>query len=71
MIKEKANVFAPGNLRATTLHGEYKKCLDYWIDNGYTLRYTGAMVPDIYQLFIKQQGIFTNFATKKHPPKLR
>ena len=47
-IKKKGNIFAPGNLRAGTDNPKYKKCIDYWIENGYTLRYTGGMVPDIY-----------------------
>lgn len=41
-------MFSPGNLRAVNDIPQYKKCIDYWIDNGYTLRYTGGMVPDIY-----------------------
>ena len=28
-------------------------------------------MPDIYQIFIKGEGILSNVATKSHPPKLR
>ena len=70
-IKEKAKTFAPGNLRAVSECDNYNKLVRYWIENCYTLRYTGGMVPDIYQIFIKSEGIFTNLATKSHPAKLR
>lgn len=42
-----------------------------WINNQYTLRYTGGLVPDIAQIFIKGHGIFTNVASKSHKSKLR
>lgn len=29
------------------------------------------MVPDIYQIFIKSEGIFTNITTERSPAKLR
>jgi len=70
-IKETTKLFAPGNLRATTENKGYKECVDYWLDQGYTLRYTGAMVPDIYQMFIKGEGIFANLISPKFGPKLR
>lgn len=41
------------------------------MQSGYTLRYTGGMVPDIYQIFIKGEGIFTTVGSKSHPAKLR
>lgn len=48
VIKEKGNIFAPGNLRATNENEGYKKLVDHWISNRYTLRYTGGMAPDVY-----------------------
>lgn len=38
---------------------------------GYTLRYTGGMVPDVSQIFIKGHGIFSCCASKNHKAKLR
>lgn len=38
---------------------------------GYTLRYTGGMVPDVCQIFIKGHGIFINCASNKYKSKLR
>jgi sedoheptulose-bisphosphatase len=42
-----------------------------WIKKGYTLRYTGGLVVDVYQIFIKGHGIFSNFLSAKYPCKLR
>ncbi len=70
-IKESTKVFAPGNLRATTENKGYKEVVDYWLNAGYTLRYTGAMVPDIYQIFVKGEGIYSTMVSPKFPPKLR
>lgn len=64
-------LFAPGNLRATQTHPGYSELVNYWITNGYTLRYTGGMVPDVNQLLIKGKGVFCNPATAKAPAKLR
>lgn len=38
---------------------------------GYTLRYTGGMVPDVCQIFIKGHGIFSCLSSKNHKAKLR
>ena len=65
MTRENLNVrpddvkhFAPGNLRATTERKDYLKLVNYWIENGYTLRYSGGMVPDVNHIFLKGEGIF-------------
>lgn len=42
-----------------------------WIKKGYTLRYSGGMVPDVGQIFIKGNGIFSNLGSKNHKCKLR
>jgi len=49
----------------------YKKLLDYYMDNKYTLRYCGGLVPDVYQQFTKTMGVFTNPTSDKSPAKLR
>ena len=43
-------MFSPGNLRATFDNPEYEKLISYWIGEKYTLRYTGGMVPDVFQV---------------------
>lgn len=37
-IEPKTKLFAPANLRAVNEHAPYKKLVDYWISNKYTLR---------------------------------
>lgn len=70
-ISPKTKLFSPGNLRAVTENEHYRKVVDRWIHQGYTLRYTGGLVPDAAQLFIKGHGVFCNAASKSHKPKLR
>ncbi len=60
VIAPKAKTFAPGNLRATADNANYKQLVNYWIDQQYTLRYSGGMVPDIYHILIKGQGVMSN-----------
>jgi sedoheptulose-bisphosphatase len=49
----------------------YKALLDHYMINRYTLRYTGGMVPDVYQQFTKKMGVFCNPTSEKSPAKLR
>jgi hypothetical protein len=49
-------LFAPGNLRATFDNPEYEKLVSYWLGEKYTLRYTGGMVPDVFQIIVKERG---------------
>jgi sedoheptulose-bisphosphatase len=60
-------MFAPGNLRACADSPEYKKLVDFWIKEKYTLRYSGGMVPDVNQILLKGKGVFSYPA----PAKLR
>ena len=41
------------------------------LSDKYTLRYTGGLVPDAYQLFTKKHGVFSNPTTPSSPAKLR
>merc|ERR1719272_666619 len=70
-IAEDAKIFSPANLRAAQDVPGYKKLVDYFMDERYTLRYSGGLVPDVYQQFTKGQGIFTNPTSEKSPAKLR
>jgi sedoheptulose-bisphosphatase len=70
-IAPAGNTFAPGNLRATTDNPQYKALVDYWISNQYTLRYSGGLVPDIYHILMKGQGVMSNASSKKCRAKLR
>ena len=41
------------------------------MENRYTLRYSGGLVPDICQQFTKRQGVFANPTSESSPAKLR
>jgi sedoheptulose-bisphosphatase len=60
VIKPATNIFSPGNLRSASDNLEYREAVVDWIKRGYTLRYTGGLVVDVYQIFIKGHGIFSN-----------
>jgi len=70
-IAEETMIFSPANLRAAQEVPGYKKLVDYFMENRYTLRYSGGLVPDIYQQFTKGQGVFSNPTSKASPAKLR
>lgn len=52
-------MFAPGNLRSCKSRADYLELINYWCKEQYTLRYSGGMVPDILQIILKGQGIFS------------
>lgn len=70
-VSPEAQIFSPANLRATQDLPGYKKLVDYYMENRYTLRYSGGLVPDIYQAFTKGMGVFSNPTSKSSPAKLR
>lgn len=70
-IKSDCKIFSPANLRAAQDVPGYKKLVDYFMENRYTLRYSGGLVPDIYQQFTKEQGVFANPTSESSPAKLR
>lgn len=71
-IQNESKYFAPGNLRACKTNSGYRKLVDYWIDNQFTLRYSGGMVPDINHIFSKGAGIFAYPKSQETPDgKLR
>lgn len=45
-------MFSPGNLRATFDNPNYERLISHYIGEKYTLRYTGGMVPDVFQVRI-------------------
>lgn len=70
-ISDECKIFAPANMRAAQDLPGYKKLLDHYMENRYTLRYSGGLVPDVYQQFTKQQGVFSNPTSDSSPAKLR
>lgn len=71
VIEPAGKIFAPGNLRATTVHQKYAQMMDYWMKNQYQLRYSGGMVPDVYHILAKGKGIFSTASCEKFKAKLR
>lgn len=71
-VSADGKMFAPGNLSAAAEVEGYFKLLEYWVKNGYKLRYSGGMVPDVNQILVKGKGIFMYPASSKVPEgKLR
>jgi sedoheptulose-bisphosphatase len=70
-ISPDSKIFSPANMRAAQELEGYKRLIDYYMTNRYTLRYTGGLVPDVYQQFTKKMGIFCNPTSEKSPAKLR
>jgi sedoheptulose-bisphosphatase len=70
-IMEKTNTFSPGNLRSASENEPYRNAVIEWIKNAYTLRYSGSLVVDVYQIFIKGHGVLINCGSSKHKCKLR
>lgn len=66
-----AKIFSPANLRAAQDLPSYNKMVQQWMEKRYTLRYTGGLGPDVYQLFVKGHGVFCNPASRGAPAKLR
>ena len=64
-------MFSPGNLRATFDNPKYEKLISYYVGEKYTLRYTGGMVPDVFQIIVKEKGVFTNVTSPSTKAKLR
>ena len=62
---------APGNLRATNDNPDYDALVKHWIQERYTLGYSGGMVPDVYHMLAKAGGVFSNVSSTKARAKLR
>ena len=71
VIKGETKIFSPGNLRCASEHEEYLQVVEGWIKRGLTLRYTGGLIVDVAQIFIKRQGVFCCVGSKNHKFKLR
>jgi sedoheptulose-bisphosphatase len=57
-IAKDAKTFAPGNLTVTKELPGYKHAIDWYIETGKKLRYSGGMAPDVYHIFHKKEGVF-------------
>ncbi|KAJ4396931.1 hypothetical protein N0V93_001153 [Gnomoniopsis smithogilvyi] len=67
----KTRYFAPANLRAAGQDSKYMALVTRYIEEGYTLRYSGGLVPDILHALVKGHGIYVSPVTAKSKAKLR
>jgi fructose-1,6-bisphosphatase I len=70
-LNEKGNLNAPGGTQQNW-KPYHKEMVDGFFKEGYRLRYSGGMVPDLHQLLLKGGGLFSYPATSDKPDgKLR
>lgn len=70
-LKEKGNINAPGGTQQNWLP-YHKEMVDSFFAEGYRLRYSGGMVPDLHHILLKGGGLFSYPPTADRPKgKLR
>jgi len=70
-LKEKGNLNAPGGTQQNW-KPYHKQMVDGLFQEGYRLRYSGGMVPDLHQILLKGGGLFSYPGTSDKPEgKLR
>ena len=70
-LGEKGKLMAPGGTQQYW-PSYHKEMIDGFFQEGYRLRYSGGMVPDLHQILLKGGGLFSYPATKDKPEgKLR
>jgi len=70
-LSEKGKLMAPGGTQQNW-PSYHKEMIDGFFQEGYRLRYSGGMVPDLHQLLLKGGGLFSYPATSDKPEgKLR
>lgn len=67
----KTRYFAPANLRAAGQDARYKDLVGAYIAEGYTLRYSGGLVPDVVHALVKGHGVYVSPVTAQSKAKLR
>lgn len=71
ILKEKGKLNAPGSTQMCW-EPRHKEMIDAIFNDGYRLRYSGGMVPDLHQILLKGGGLFSYPATSDVPKgKLR
>jgi fructose-1,6-bisphosphatase I len=70
-LKQKGKLIAPGGTQSCWF-SYHKTMIDKFFTNGYRLRYSGGMVPDLHQILLKGGGLFSYPSTTDLPKgKLR
>ncbi len=71
ILKEKGKLNAPGGTQKYWSK-EHKAKMESLFENGYRLRYSGGMVPDLHHILVKGGGLFSYPSTQDSPKgKLR
>ncbi len=71
VLKQKGNLKAPGSTQSAWAP-HHKQMVDDIFNDGYRLRYSGGMVPDLHQILLKGGGLFSYPGTEDKPKgKLR
>jgi len=71
ILDEKGKLMAPGGTQQNW-EKHHKAMIDGFFAEGYRLRYSGGMVPDLHQILLKGGGLFSYPATSDKPQgKLR
>ncbi len=65
-LKEKGNLNAPGGTQQNW-EPYHKEMVDSFFAEGYRLRYSGGMVPDLHQILLKGGGLFSYPKTSDKP----
>ena len=65
-LNEKGKLMAPGGTQQNW-EKYHKAMIDGFFAEGYRLRYSGGMVPDLYQILLKGGGLFSYPATSDKP----
>ncbi|KAL7922172.1 fructose-1,6-bisphosphatase [Trichoderma austrokoningii] len=67
----KTRYFAPANLRAAAESPAYASLIASFIQEKYTLRYSGGLVPDLGHILTKGHGVYVSPVTQASRAKLR
>lgn len=67
----KTRYFAPANLRSAAQDGRYMGLINRYIQEGYTLRYAGGLVPDVVHALVKGHGVYVSPVSGASKAKLR
>jgi len=70
-LKGAMKLVAPANARCASENEAYRVLLARLFEEHFTLRYSGALVPDVHHLLSKGGGVFISPASPSHPAKLR
>lgn len=63
--------FSPANLRAAAEDERYMALVTHYIEERYTLRYSGGLVPDVVHALVKGHGVYVSPVTERSEAKLR